>query len=238
MVQHLTNLGCLPDGTELKIKMGGEYTSISARGGQAALTELCQQLTWLGAALRSSPISSGICLVTPNIVASKESHSTNSTPTITVQLRFDFDTFTDNGLSIDADGTCWHAMFRNPVIVKGFPILARHEDDHGLELPLDMMSALAETQFATRYDTTLLLKGPCTMLIPTRRNKSSVTWHFISNQNGERIPYYAFRERCPSWIGIDKVSIEMLEHRNSRNFVGWASTITRHSGKSVSSHLG
>lgn len=207
---------------------------IVARGGQAALTELCEQLAWLGAALRSSPVTFGVSLSTPSIVAFKVAYSSSPVPSITVQLGFTVTSSLDHGLSADIDGTCWHAMFRNPVVVNGFPILARHENEQGLELPLDMMGILAEAHFATRYDTTLVLKGLCTMLVPTGQTERSITWHFIFNEDGKRLPYYSFRERCPGWIGTDKVSTGLLEDGNVRNFVGWASNITRHLGMFLS----
>ena len=119
-------------------------------------------------------------------------------------------------------------MFRNPVVVKGFPILARPGDERGLELPLSMMSTLGEAHFATRYGTTLILKGLCTMLVPTRKTKHSITWNFLFNEDGKRIPYYCVRDRCPGWIGTDKVRQDHLESGILRNFVGWASNITRH----------
>ena len=210
--------------------MRRQKTSVVARGSQAALTELCEQLAWLGAALRTSPISLGVCLTTPRIVALMDAHSSNLEPSITVQLEFSITSFLYDGLSTGVDGSCWHAMFRNPVVVNGFPILARHENEQGLELPLGMMSILAEAHFFTHYDTTLVLKGLCTMLIPTSQTERSITWHFILNEDGERLPYYSFRERCPGWIGIDKVNTDLLEYGNIRNFVGWASNITRHLG--------
>ncbi|KEF51826.1 uncharacterized protein A1O9_12163 [Exophiala aquamarina CBS 119918] len=106
-------------------------------------------------------------------------------------------------------------MFRNPMVVNGFPILARHENEQGLEISLGIMSILAEAHFATHYNTTLVLKGLCTMLVPTRRTDRSITWHFLLNENGMRIPYFSFRERCP-------------EDGDIRHFVGWVSDITRH----------
>ena len=158
-----------------------------------------------------------------------DAHSSNLEPSITVQLEFSITSFLYDGLSTGVDGSCWHAMFRNPVVVNGFPILARHENEQGLELPLGMMSILAEAHFSTRYDTTLVLKGPCTMLIPTGQTERSITWHFILNEDGERLPYYSFRKRCPGWIAVNT---DLLEHENTRNFVGWATSITRHLGKS------
>lgn len=116
------------------------------------------------------------------------------------------------------------------MVADGFPILARHENEQGLEVSLGIMSVLAEAQFATRYDTTLVLKGPCTMLVPTRRTQRSVTWHFLLNESGTRIPHFSFRERCPGWIGTDKVNIKLLEAGDIRHFVGWVPSITRHLG--------
>lgn len=217
--------------------MRSQKASIVARGGQAALTELCEQLAWLGAALRTSPISLGVCLITPSIIAFKDANSSSLVPSITVCLGFAVTLILGHDLSTDIDGTCWHAMFRNPVVVNGFPILARHENEQGLEVPLDIMSILAEAHFVTRYDTTLVLKGLCTMLVPTNQTERSITWHFILNRDGQRLPYYSFRERCRGSMGTDKVSTDLLEDRNVRYFVGWASNITRHLGAFLSKKL-
>ncbi|RYP71784.1 hypothetical protein DL771_004596 [Monosporascus sp. 5C6A] len=127
---------CLADGTELDIALRSPKAAIVARGGQAALTELCEQLAWLGAALRASPVSFGLCLITPSIMTSKDARS----------------------------------------------------------------------------------------------SKRSLTWHFLFNEDGKRIPYYDFRQRCPAWIDASEVGTSFLEARNVRNFVGWASHITRHLG--------
>ena len=93
-----------------------------------------------------------------------------------------------------------------------------------------MMGVLAEANFATSYDTTLVLKGLCTMLVPTQKAEDSITWHFLFNDDGKRMPYYSLRDRCPDWIDIDKANPEILDAGKYRNFVGWASNITRHSG--------
>ncbi|OXV11417.1 hypothetical protein Egran_00822 [Elaphomyces granulatus] len=214
--------GFLVGGTEVDIDLTSPRALIVARGSQAALTELCGQLSWLGAALRTSPRSSGIGFSTPSISVTR---SSTALPSVTVRIGY---TDTDYGLSPDeGSASCWRAMFRNPLIVNGFPILARPENELGLELPLGMM---AETRFATHYGSTLVLKGPCTMLIPTYRTERSITWHFLFNEDGERIPYYSFRKRCSTWIGTDKAHIGLLEDRNMRHFVGWASHVTRHLG--------
>ena len=97
---------------------------IVACGNQAALIELCEQLAWLRAALRTSPVSFRIYLTTPRITAFKDTRSSSLMPSIIVHLGFTITPSLDHGLSTDIDGTCWHAMFRNPVIINGFLILA------------------------------------------------------------------------------------------------------------------
>lgn len=211
------------DGTEIEINLGSCQTSVRARGSQAALTELCEELSWLGAALRTSPMSSGLCAVTPQLEL-----SSNCMGHITAQMRFDVIPILNEFNTIE--GTCWHSMFRNPMVVGGFPILARHENERGLEISLGMMNMLAEVHFATQYDSTLILKGLCTMLVPTRKTEHSITWHFLFNKQGKRIPYYTFRKSCGKCVGTEELDIRHLEDAGLRNFVGWASDITRHLG--------
>jgi hypothetical protein len=207
--------------------------SIVAHGSQAALVELCEQLAWLGAALRASPVPVGICLATPSITTSEDINPNGGVPSLSVRLGFTVTPTLQQSLSTDQVSTCWHAMFRNPIVVDGFPILARHENEQGLEISLGIMSILAEARYATHYNATLVLKGFCTMLVPTRRTLSSITWHFLHNEDGRRIPHFSFRERCPGWIGTNEVNTNMLEAGDTRHFVGWASCITRHLGKSL-----
>jgi len=188
---------------------------------------------WLGAALTYST-DRECSTITPTIKVSEDL----SWGPIIIYLSFRMTTFSYPGFSTVLESTCWHAMFRHPVIVDGFPIPARHENERGLEIPLDMMSTLAEAHFATVYNSTLILKGLCTMLVPTRQTKDSISWHFLFNENGDRIPYYAFRERCGRWIDTDKVNTKHVEAGDVRHFVGWTSNITRHLGMLLASSPG
>ncbi|KAL9086103.1 MAG: hypothetical protein Q9165_007315 [Trypethelium subeluteriae] len=212
----------------LHIDLRSSPASFEAFGDQLSLIELCEQLAWLGAALRLSPRSSGICSSTPSILASQVPESAGSRSAISVRILFDMSPYSDESVSTDLDSTCWHAMFCNPVVVNGYPILARPENEEGLELSLNMMIDLAEVEFVTPYDEVLILKGFCTMLVPTRREANSITWHFLFNQDGKRIPYHAFRDRCPDWISTDKLNVDLLKTGRLRHFVGWASRITKH----------
>jgi hypothetical protein len=64
---------------------------------------------------------------------------------------------------------CWHNLLRNPVLVKGYPILRRSEPNTGLEIPLNIMAALARALRATTFNKRLFVKGFCTMLIPNKQ---------------------------------------------------------------------
>ena len=212
------------------MSLSAPRTIIVARGDQTALTELCEQLAWLGAALRPSSMSAGVCLSTPTLLdVRKDKPTFSSIPTITVCLGFNMDSCVPTSLG----GTCWHALFRNPVVVTGFPILARPNNEQGLELPFDVMTTLAESRFATHYDATLILKGLFTMLIPTRRTERTITWHFLSSTGAKRLPYNAFREGLSEWTGMDEMNIYDLETVGLRNFVGWTSDITRNLGTDI-----
>lgn len=86
-------------------------------------------------------------------------------------------------------GQCWHGLFRNPVLVLGYPISRRPKDVPGLELPLDIMAGLAQTRYLNPFAGKLLLKGFSTMLVPTAASDTLVTWHLLHNPDGSRISY-------------------------------------------------
>jgi hypothetical protein len=150
-------------------------TSIKARGSQAGLTELAKQLAWLAAALHPLPEPLGVCHTTPEVIVFKPIHCFSSVPSISIRIKPSFKQCPDKRMSSGEARTCWHGLFRNPVVVDGFPIRARPRDQRGLELSLETMSVLAKAPYATPYDTTLILKGPYTMLVPTARTAESVT---------------------------------------------------------------
>jgi hypothetical protein len=56
-------------------------------------------------------------------------------------------------------GQCWHNMFRNPVMVSGYPILTKHERRLGLEMPLNMIAELGGSERANEFDRKVFIKG-------------------------------------------------------------------------------
>jgi hypothetical protein len=114
--------------------------------------------------------------------------------------------------------TCGHKVFKDPVIVRGFPILARDNDERGLKIPLNIMTTLGGADRATIFGDQLLIKGHATMFDPTRRVQNSVLWHFIHNENGERISFAAAKASCPTRATTNVVDYSCL--MTSRSFLG------------------
>jgi hypothetical protein len=129
------------------------------------------------------------------------------------------------------NGSCWRPLFRNPIVVRGYPILARFGGEKGLELPLNIMVGLGQATRVTNFDGGLVIKGFSTMFCPTQRMQNSVLWHLLVNQDGDRISYLSAEgARAP----IHEVDAPCLER--SRNFLGWASSVEIHAGMSRSLH--
>lgn len=147
-------------------------------------------------------------------------------------FRLDFSTHDlgpdEHGLK--QNGSCWHSLFKNPVVVRGYPILARNQEEKGLEIPLNMMANLGEASRATSFDGSLVIKGFSTMFVLTERNENSVLWHLLYEDNNSRISYLSARERCSNQVLIDSVDAFHLE--STRNFLGWASSVVMRAGKS------
>ncbi|KAK0645260.1 hypothetical protein DIS24_g8055 [Lasiodiplodia hormozganensis] len=229
-----TSLSCktrLSDGTELEISLQSAKAKILARGSRAALTELCEQFAWLGAALGPSPEDtsqpSTVWLATPVVSAFNSGELHTNPPSITVRIRFSTRSIPNGSL---AHGACWHALFHHPVVVNGFPIRSRRNGERGLEASTALMGALAEARYVSQYAETLVLKGFCSMLVPTAHTETSITWHYVYNKDLSWLPYSGFRRECPEVVANDVLDSDMLNAGNKRNFVGWASSISRNLG--------
>lgn len=116
-------------------------------------------------------------------------------------------------------------MFRNPLLVKGFPILRRPQPqlDTGLEMPLTMMSALANTRRIDEFNGEIFIKGFSTMLIPTDYSEGLIIWHWQYRTDGGHISYF---DTC-----VPHVSVKASEIEQSRNIVGWCSQADLFAGK-------
>src|SRR5204863_6528443 len=89
----------------------------------------------------------------------------NIRPTVFSFIDFHIDP-KENSLE-PSNGQCWHNLFRNPLVVKGYPILRRSQPLTGLETSLKIIIALTQARFVTTFGGKIFIKGFPTMLIPT-----------------------------------------------------------------------
>ena len=208
-------VGQLWDGTTIQISLTDLFVLINATGTSPSLAEIGEQFAWLGAACRVSPHNDKMAYSTAHIKIVKN-------PITLFKIDFSI-----SNLEVDSrskqNGSYWHSLFRNAVIVRGYPILARAHDESGLEIALNMMAGSGQASCATIFDGALVIKGFSTMFVPMGRIRNSVLWHFLYNKDTSRISYLSARERCSRQALIDTVDVSCLEY--TRNFLGWASSV-------------
>ena len=222
---NIDSLATLPDGTEVSARISGnEFRGrkfiVTAIGTADSIAEIGQQFAWLGAALRSSPFKSGLAVCSPCV------RNTYLGNTATRAQPSDLTRLIESFCSIDFEindpvtngearpGQCWHSMFRNPVIVKGYPILTKQVKELGLEVSLNIIARLVDTERANEFDSKVFIKGFSAMLIATRRTKDLLIWHYLYKPTGEKISYLDH-----SFQVSDDISLLQLD--TSRHVVGW-----------------
>ncbi|KAL6890930.1 hypothetical protein GGI43DRAFT_430478 [Trichoderma evansii] len=200
--------------TELTAWIDNAEFATEVSGTGASIVEIGQQLAWLSASLRSSPYETGITFYTPSVhvIHSGDRRLQVPNPNVHCQIEFTI----EKGQDISSDnGQCWHNMFRNPIVVQGFTVLRRPKVDTGIEMPLNMMSALANTQRIDEFDDKIFIKGFSTILIPTEYIGGVIIWHLQYRDDGNRISYF---DAC-----VPHISIQTSDLEQSRNIVGWCS---------------
>jgi hypothetical protein len=213
----------MSDGTVLWLVVNNYTVSIDATGTECSLVELGEQLAWLGSALRSSPSEEKMAYSTANI------RTLNSSLTPHFFLEFRIEDLKADEIDQLSNGNCWQPLFKNPVVVKGYPILTRDHGERGLEIPLDMMASLGDASRTTVFDRSIVIKGFCTLFVMTKRIENSVLWHFLFNQDGSRISYSDASVHCLDHAPVEASDISCLGSK--RHFLGWASSVVMQAGK-------
>ncbi|KAJ5548251.1 hypothetical protein N7513_005485 [Penicillium frequentans] len=209
--------GILPDETQVTILTialkNSTKTSVWVDALPSWIVEIGEILSWMGSALRTSPDKDRLFFCKPSIFnASNPSVEPNpSTFACTIQFTLHM-AISDSR----ANGQCWHGLFKNPVVVEGFPIAQRSNLQMGLEIPLAMMAILAGTSHAHTYSEKVFLKGFSTMLVPTEFETDLILWHLVSSNDGSRISYN-------DGLGLCNDKIQLLDLKNSRHILGWCS---------------
>jgi serine/threonine protein kinase len=219
----------LPDGTELAARIDGSKFVVTTIGTGDSLAEVGQQFAWLGAALRSSPFEAGVAMCSPTIQTRYLGNNTSpdraseSVPFAEILCVIDFEMRAPATGRGPASGECWHSMFRNPVMVTGYPIMAKTVPGLGMEISIHMIAILAGSERANEFEGKLVIKGFSTMLIATKTIEGVLVWHYFYNSKGERISYLDHTVQ-------DSVDIDLSQLGSKRHVVGWCSDSTYYAG--------
>ncbi|EPS42448.1 hypothetical protein H072_3564 [Dactylellina haptotyla CBS 200.50] len=215
----------LPDNTRVMVSLWQSSLRAEVFGTAHSIAEIGQQLAWLSSALRSSPRKVGVIAGLPSVLEIRvlnrlaiESTAANLRG-FSCKLGFAVE---DDDIRSPSNGQCWHSMFRNPVIVKGYPIPRRPNPKRGLEIPLNIMAGLARTQHLQFFSGKVFIKGLSTLLVPTRREKGFLVWHLIYNPEGGRISYLECK--------VSHEEVDATELETSRHVLGWCSRAEYNAG--------
>ncbi|KAF2090558.1 hypothetical protein K490DRAFT_61878 [Saccharata proteae CBS 121410] len=121
------------------------------------------------------------------------------------------------------EASCWHDMFVGSVLALNFPIPARR-NERGVEVPFDVMAALALVHYPMDYLDGIVLKGYSTILVPLNGfhgdpKDGSVQWHFVySGDQSRRIEMDELKKEIQGTL-LEGVGLEQLSQR--RALVGY-----------------
>lgn len=225
------SLGILPDRTEVEARIDDGKFNILATGPRESVVEVGQQFAWIGAALRSSTFTTGIAICTPFVSSAtlktpEQVSALDSIPELACVIDFGIQAPAVHGK--EEPGHCWHHMFRNPIMVAGFPIPSKSGNGPalGLEMPLNMISTLNGTERVQEFDGKVFIKGFSTMVIATKIAKDLIIWHYFYKAGGGRISY--LDHTLPDDIE-GRISLSQLG--TSRHVVGWCAKSRSYAGK-------
>ena len=197
--------------------------SLEAAGVVETLVEVGEVFAFIVAALRSAQGDS-VASVTPTI----DSGTRTSDQTCRLSIRLQH---SDGPLR--SIGQCWQDLFRNPVVVLGFPVRRRRPDQGpGLEVSLVTLAALVGTRRIAVFCGKIFLQGFCTMLVPTKYAGDTVHWHVLFNEDGSRISFTDFRVRkIVKDFDLSK-HLTLSGVETARHIVGWCEHVRNYAGKS------
>jgi hypothetical protein len=204
-------------GASVNLRLVGNKTLVIATGTLVPLNDIFEVIIWLGTACRASRDANDISICEP-IAGSDEP------TTLSFKVRFELRKIPQQH-NIDVPGTCWRAMFRNPVITQGYPTPTRYDNENGLEVSPEMMVILTQTPSIVCCRGRLLLKGFNSALAPTHRTNNSVLWHFVVNTRGEHLLYKE---------GIVHSVLSSYQEAfflGARHFIGWTDSVEIVPGK-------
>ena len=196
---------------------GHHFVRVSVYGSAEFIIQVAQQLVWLASTFR---------IPQQGVLSESEA---------SIKFRGE-DSFDIRLLDLrpiqKSQHGCWHAIFVNSVIARGFPIPDRPGGEIGIELPFELMTSLAHVRYSTIFDGGIVLKGFTSMLFPTSAVSlhDSIQWHFESAAEGERMPI-SIVKNFP-WVKIT----DLESAAKARTFLGYFRNSCIHLGTADSGY--
>ncbi|GAW26427.1 putative Pfs domain protein [Rosellinia necatrix] len=212
----------LDDGAQVTLRMENGNVVVDVKGITPTIIEIGQQLAWLGAALRPSPFQTGVAICSPLINATQQYEGESATG---ILCTINFELRAPRGAPNKPQGQCWHNMFRNPVIVQGYPILQKQEAYLGLEMPLDMMATLVGSNQITDFNGRAIMKGFSAMLVAMKATGDLLVWHYIFSSDQV---YQSYLHDVT--VDVDGQDIDLIQLDTARHVVGWCSNLKWNAG--------
>jgi hypothetical protein len=127
-------------------------------------------------------------------------------------------------------GNCWHALFNNPVVSRGFPVPLRPPGTPGLEISLEAMGVLVGAPRLTIFNNRAVLKGFNAAIVATACTDETVFWHLVVNKDGSRIRYSDknIMESLPMEMPSAIFSLQ-----GKRHILGWAPDVSYNIGETL-----
>jgi len=214
------------DGLQLSLQLEDGSVRVECSGLFDSIVEVAEVLSWIGAALRESSVPGKIT----HSIASLRFDEKATYKDSSVQLLL---SFTEEELpstsAASLEGSCWlHGFLNNPVIAKGFPVTHRPNAMMGLEMPLEVMALLVDAPQLTVFNNRALLKGFNAAVFPTAYAENLIKWHFILNEDGERLRYGDKRTMESPQVAPSEATSRI---REARHILGWATAAAYNIGE-------
>ncbi|KAF2476948.1 uncharacterized protein BDR25DRAFT_348857 [Lindgomyces ingoldianus] len=225
----ITNgIGRMRGNTTLSAHLNDSKLCLLVIGTLDSVAEIGGVVAWLGAALRSSPEERGVVYWSPFVsdLYIQAFKTDRTTVTSNINLRIGVEEMDEDAAPPwRTNGRCWHDVFRNPVVVKGYPTRIKPRKDMGIEMPMEIMAGLVGSNLISSFAGNLFIKSYSMMLILTKQVGDVLIWHFLFNENGEHISY-ADPRVCAS--NMQNISMSTLE--STRHVLGWCSKVENLAG--------
>jgi hypothetical protein len=185
-------------------------STIVVEASANAQVEIAETLTWLTAAVRSSPSSS--------LMTSKTKFIPKNPMSMVHSHGRYFSVMMEELEPYQGESMCWHHLFKSVVVACQFPI-AKRGQGIGLELSPTLMTTLAGTIMSVSFQGGSILKGLSTALIPIEKceGEEAIQWHlFVGDSSDGSIEFSDFGNI--NFLKVEDASSLLSEERA---YLGW-----------------